>query len=60
MMVTGSPREGSRFADTSKRRQIPGDLGPVLRRFLTRTDGFFGGLDHLTLSNKLIRRQVAE
>ena len=36
------------------------DLGPVMRQFLTRTHRFFGGPDHLTLSNKLIRRQVAE
>jgi hypothetical protein len=36
------------------------DVGPIPRQFLTRTDGFFGSLDHLTLSNKLIRRQVAE
>jgi hypothetical protein len=36
------------------------DVGPVPRRFLTRADGFFDGLAHLTLSNKLIRRQVAE
>ena len=36
------------------------DVGPIPRQFLTRTDGFFGSSDYLTLSNKLIRRQVAE
>src|SRR5438552_3203515 len=36
------------------------DVGPIPRQFLARTDGFFGSPDHLTLSNKLIRRQVAE
>lgn len=35
-------------------------LVPVPRRFLTRTAGFIGGPDHLTLSNNFIRRQVAE
>ena len=33
------------------------DNAPVESFF---TDGFFGSPDHLTLSNKLIRRQVAE
>jgi len=36
------------------------DVGPLPRQVVTRTDGFFGGLNHLTLSNKLIRCQVAE
>jgi hypothetical protein len=36
------------------------DVGLLPRQVLTRTDGFFGGLNHLTLSNKLIRCQVAE
>jgi hypothetical protein len=36
------------------------DVGPIPRQFLTRTAGFFGSPDHLTLSNKLILRQVAE
>ena len=32
------------------------DVDPIPRRFLTRTDDFFGSPAHLTLSNKLIRR----
>lgn len=36
------------------------DVGPVTRQPLTRTDSFFGGPDHRTLSNELIRREVAE
>ena len=36
------------------------DVGPVLRRFLTRADDFFVDLFSLTLSNQLLRRQVAE
>jgi len=36
------------------------DAGPVLRQLLTRTEGFFGGPDHLTLSNKLVWGQVPE
>ena len=35
-------------------------VGPIPRQFLTRTDGFFGSPAPLKLSNKLIRRQVAE
>lgn len=34
------------------------DVGPILRRFLTRTDSFFGHVDGLTLCDKLIRGQV--
>jgi hypothetical protein len=37
-----------------------GDVGPTSGQILTRTDDFFSGLNHLTLPNKLIRRQVAE
>ena len=37
-----------------------GDVGPFLRQFLTRTDGFFGDLLGLTLSHKLTGSQVAE
>jgi hypothetical protein len=36
------------------------DVGPVPRQFLTKTDRFFGSLNHLTLSNEHIRRQMAE
>lgn len=36
------------------------DVGSVLRQILTRTDGFFDGLNHLTLSHKLILCQVVE
>ena len=36
------------------------DVGPVLRRFLTRTDSFFGHIDYLTLRDKLVRGQVPE
>src|SRR6267143_6999052 len=36
------------------------DVGPATRQFLTRADGFFGGPDHLTLCDKLVRGQVPE
>ena len=36
------------------------DVGPVLRRFLTRADDVFGDLFNLTLCDKLIRGQVPE
>lgn len=36
------------------------DVGPVVRRFLTRADDFFGDLLSLTLVEKLIRGQVPE
>jgi hypothetical protein len=48
------PRQGDSFNG----ELLASDVGPIPRRFLTSTDGFLGGLDHLTLSNKLIRRQV--
>jgi hypothetical protein len=36
------------------------DVGLVLRQLFTRAEDLFDGLFNLTLSNKLIRRQVAE
>ena len=36
------------------------DVGPVLGRFLTRADDFFGDLFSLTLHDELMRRQVSE
>ena len=36
------------------------DVGPVLRRSLTRADDFFDDLLSLTLYEKLIRGQVPE
>ena len=53
-------RKLSRQGDNSNGALPAADVGPVPRQFLTRTAGFFGGPDPLTLSNKLIRRQVAE
>lgn len=50
------PRQG----DSSKGELPTVDVGPIPRQFLTRTDRFFGSPDYLTLSSKLIRRQVAE
>jgi hypothetical protein len=35
------------------------DVGPVLRRFLTRAEGFFDDLIPLTLTDELARGQVA-
>jgi len=37
-----------------------GDVGPVLRQFLTRAEDLFGGLFNLTLRDKLVRGQVPE
>lgn len=37
-----------------------GDVGPVTRQSLTRTEGFFDDLLLLTLCDKLIRGQVPE
>ena len=31
------------------------DVGPISKRCLTRTDGFFGGPDHLTVCHELVR-----
>jgi hypothetical protein len=39
---------------------LASDVGPVLRRFLTRAGDFFGDLLFLTLVEKLIRGQVPE
>ncbi len=36
------------------------DVGPVLRRFLTRADDFFDDPFFLTLADELVRREVAE
>ena len=43
-----------------KENILADDVGPVLRRFFTRADDFFVDLFSLTLSNPLLRRQVAE
>ena len=50
------PRQGDSFNG----ELLASDVGPVLRQLLPRIDDFFDGLSHLTLSNKLIRRQVPE
>ena len=39
---------------------LPGDVGPLSGQVLIRTEGGFGRLMALTLSQKLIRGQVAE
>lgn len=36
------------------------DIGPILRRPLTRVDDYFGDLFSLTLFEKLVRDQVPE
>ena len=48
------PRQG----DSGKGELLACDVGPVLRRFLTRTDSFFVHFDYLTLFGKLVRGQV--
>ena len=56
----GLHRKFPRQGDSSNGELPTVDVGPITRQFLTRADGFFGGPDYLTLSNELIRRQVAE
>ena len=49
------------FAETVCRSYVLGiDVGPVLRRFLTRADDFFDGRLSLTLCDELVRGQVPE
>ena len=45
---------------TERRDHDEADVGPILRRFLTRAPDFFDGLEGLTLFKKLVRRQVPE
>ena len=56
IVIYGHPNSSGRLE-----RCLPiGDVGPVLRQFLTRADNRFDGLVHLTVSHKLIRGQVPE
>lgn len=48
------PRQG----DTANGELRASDVGPVLRRFLTRAESFFDGRLSLTLCDELIRGQV--
>ena len=58
--VTDSMRKLPEKVDSSDGELSGTDVGPVLRELLTRTDGFFGGPDHLTLCDELVRAQVPE
>ncbi len=46
--------------DTVREEFLTSDVGPVLRRFLTRADDFFDDPFFLTLADELARRQVVE
>ncbi len=50
------PRQG----DTAKGELRPSDVGPILRRFLTRADDCFDDRLALTLCDELVRGQVPE